>query len=429
MMATQVSTLANGIRVVSYDMPHVETVSLGVWVNVGARHETKAENGISHFLEHMAFKGTERRTARDIAEEIEQVGGELNAATSVETTAYYARVLKADVGLALELIADILQNPRYSRDDMERERDVILQEIASTRDSPEEIAYDLLNDVAFPDQPLGRPILGTQATVKRFSAGDIRGFLKSHYTAGRMVVAAAGRVNHEAFVAQAAALFGGIAQADPITAHVVPAVYGGGARGPDKTFEQSHLLVALEGPGYRDPAFYTAQVFSGLFGGGMSSRLFQEVRERRGLCYSIYSGAWGLADTGLFSIHSATGAEMMPDLIAVVRDEFERAATTLPEAREVERSKAQLTAGLMMSFESSGARVEQIARQVLVHNRIIPAKELIDRVEAVSPQAIRDFAQRLLSAKKPTAVVVGAGRKSGDLATSASLSFRQTETA
>ncbi len=427
MMATEVSTLANGVRVVSYSMPHVETVSLGVWVNVGARHESKAENGISHFLEHMAFKGTERRTARDIAEEIEQVGGELNAATSLETTAYYARVLKADVGLALELIADILQNPRYSRDDLEREREVILQEIASTRDSPEEIAYDLINDVAYPEQPLGRPILGSPETVKSFSADDIRNFLDRHYTADRIVVAAAGKIDHDALVAHAERLFGHVRASREIISPIAVAAYRGGARSSDKPFEQSHLLIGFEGPHYRDPAFYTAQVFSGLFGGGMSSRLFQEVRERRGLCYSIYSGAWGLADTGLFSIYSATGPEMMRELIDVVRGEFTRAAETLPDVREVERSKAQLKAGLMMSFESSGARVEQIARQVLVHNRIMPAAELIEKVEAVSPQHIRDFAQNLLERRPASAVVVGAGRKSSDLATSASLSFRQTE--
>lgn len=426
-IGTEVSTLGNGVRVVSYRMPHVETVSLGVWVNVGARHESKSENGISHFLEHMAFKGTEQRTARDIAEEIEQVGGELNAATSLETTAYYARVLKADVGLALELIADILQNPRYSLDDLEREREVILQEIASTRDSPEEIAYDLMNEIAYPEQPLGRPILGTQATVKKFSTEDIRGFLRRHYTANRIVVAAAGKVDHDALVRLAEKLFGQVARSTEVVPDIVTAAYRGGARASDKAFEQSHLLLGFEGPHYRDPTFYTAQVFSGLFGGGMSSRLFQEVRERRGLCYSIYSGAWGLADTGMFSIYSATGPEMMPELIGVVRGEFERAATTVPEAREVERSKAQLKAGLMMSFESSGARVEQIARQVLVHNRIFAANELIERVEAVTPQNIRDFAQGLLERRPASAVVVGAGKKSGALATSASLSFRQTE--
>ena len=396
----QITKLANGVRVVSQHMPHVETVSLGVWVDVGARHESAVENGISHFLEHMAFKGTGRRTARAIAEEIEQVGGELNAATGLETTAYFARVLKADVGLAFDIIADILLNPRYTPDELEREREVILQEIAATRDSPDEIAYDLLNDVAYPDQSIGRAILGTAETVKRFSVADLRGFLGRNYHAGNLVIAAVGHGDHDAVVRHAEALFGGLksgAQNEGERFDV--ARYAGGTRNANKTFEQSHLLMGFEGPSYRDPTFFAAQVFSGLFGGGMSSRLFQEVREHRGLCYSIYSSYWGLGDTGMFTIHAATGLAMLPELIDVVRAECLRAAGTAPEPREVDRAKAQLKAGLLMSLESSGSRVEQVARQTLRYNRMVPADELVARVDAVTAADIRAFAETMLSAK------------------------------
>ena len=423
-MTGTITRLANGVRVVTQHMPHVETVSLGVWVDVGARHESEAENGISHFLEHMAFKGTTRRSARAIAEEIEQVGGELNAATGLEATAYFARVLKADVALALDIIADILLEPKYTVDELEREREVILQEIAATRDSPDELAYDLLNDVAFPGQSLGRAILGTVDTVRAFTVDDLRGFLRSNYHAANLVVAAVGHVDHDVVVRHAEALFGSLpSNARSGAQRFEAASYVGGTRHLSKSFEQSHLLMGFEGPGYRAPTFFTAQVFSGLFGGGMSSRLFQEVRERRGLCYSIYSSFWGLGDTGMFTIHAATGHTMLSGLIDVVRDECSRAASGLPDQREVDRSKAQLKAGLLMSLESSGARVEQAARQVLVHNRIISAEELVARVDAVTPADIRAFAEALFSAAPPSAVVVGNGRKSGAMATRAAVPF------
>lgn len=409
-MSTNITTLSNGLRVVSHDMPHLETVSLGFLVGAGARNETKSENGISHLLEHMAFKGTAKRSARAIAEEIEQVGGELNAATSLETTTYYARVLKGDEPVALEILADILQNSVFSEEELEREREVILQEIAATRDSPDEIAYDLLQDAAFPEQPIGRPILGTAERVMSFSANDLRGFLRSHYAAPRMIVSAAGRIDHGALVRHVEALFGGLSGGS--SGRIERARYAGGVRTSDKPFEQSHLVLAFEGPSYRQPEFYTAQVFSGLFGGGMSSRLFQEVRERRGLCYSIYSSCWALGDTGLFGVHAATGPDMMSKLIDVVRAEFLRAADEEPGTGEVQRAKAQLKAGLLMSLESPSARAEQMARQLLLFDRLIGSKELIERVEAVTGDAIRDFAASLLSGPAPAAVVVGAGKKS-----------------
>ncbi|HEX5957616.1 MAG TPA: pitrilysin family protein, partial [Hyphomicrobiaceae bacterium] len=271
-MTIHETRLANGMRVVSTRMPHIETVSMGIWVGVGARHETAPEQGISHLLEHMAFKGTERRSAREIAEEIEAVGGELNAATSLEMTAYFARVLAADTGLALDILSDILQSPRHSEDELEREREVILQEIAATRDSPDEIAYELLQEVAFPDQAIGRPILGTAASVKSFKTGDLRRFLTDNYSANRMVLSAAGKVDHDKLVRHAEALFGGLNGGEG--GKFEPAHYGGGTRTSAKAFEQSHLLIAFEGPSYAQDGYYTAQVFSALFGGGMSSRLF-----------------------------------------------------------------------------------------------------------------------------------------------------------
>jgi len=408
-MTSQVTVLENGLRVVSNHMPHVETVSLGVWVAAGARHEREAEHGISHLLEHMAFKGTERRSASDIAEEIEAVGGELNAATSLETTAYFARTLKADIGIALDILADILQIPRYAEDELEREREVILQEIAATRDSPDEIAYELLQDAAFPEQAIGRPILGTAKSVKGFGAGDLRTFLKANYGAKRMVLSAAGNVSHADLVRHAEAQFGGLNGG--VGGRFEPARYVGGTRTSAKPFEQSHLLMAFAGPAYRTPEFYVAQVFSGLFGGGMSSRLFQEVRERRGLCYAIYSSCWALADTGLFGIHAATGPEVMEKLIDVVGEQLLRAAAENPAEAELARSKAQIKAGLLMGLESSSARAEQMARQLLLFDRLVEPPELIERIDGVTAEGVRELAAKLVSGAQPSVAVVGAGRK------------------
>lgn len=411
-MTTTVSTLKNGIRVVSHHMSHVETTSLGVYVGVGARHETASQNGLSHLLEHMAFKGTKRRSALQIAEQIEQVGGEINAATSLEQTAYYARVLKGDEGLALDILADIVQNSTFDEAELVREREVILQEIAATKDSPEEIVFDLIQEAAFPGQPVGRPILGTRKTVTAARPCDLNAFLTECYVPSKMVISAAGAIHHEALERHAAAQFGGLSCAVRARESTEESArYVGGARSSARTFEQCHVVAGFEGPSYGTAQAFTAQVFSGLLGGGMSSRLFQEVREKRGLCYAIYSSAWGLKDSGMFQIHAATGSGMFEELIGVIGSELDQIAQSGPTEREVERAKAQLKAGLLMSLESSGARAEQMARHLLVYGRLIDSAELVAKVEAVTVGGVQELAQSMLATRSSVAVA-GAGRKS-----------------
>jgi predicted Zn-dependent peptidase len=424
-MTERISRLSNGLVVVTQSMTYVETTSLGLWVGVGARDEAMPENGISHFLEHMSFKGTATRSAQAIAEEIEAVGGELNAATGLETTAYFARVLKGDEGVALELIADILLNSSFSPDELEREREVILQEIASTRDMPDDIVFEMANEAAYPDQAVGRTILGPAANVRRFSKDDLSTFLASHYVPGSMVLAAAGDVDHEALVRHAEALFGGLSSKR--VGGQEAARYQGGIRWHPKRFEQSHLVLGFEAPSYRDQAYFTAQVFSGLFGGGMSSRLFQEAREKRGLCYSIYSSAWSLSDTGLLAVHAATGPETMASLIDVACGELEDVARRGPTAGELHRAKAQLKAGLLMSLESSSARAEQMARNMLAHGRLIGRNELIEHVDAVSIDDVGRFARRLLGGPASVAIA-GAGKASERLARHAAERVSRSET-
>ena len=405
--------LTNGLTIISDHIPHVETAALGVWVATGARHESARETGISHFIEHMAFKGTAKRNAREIVEEIEEVGGELNAATSLDSTAFYARVLKADIAVALEILADIMLNPTYPGDDLERERNVILQEIAATRDSPDEIVMDLLQDAAFPRQPLGRPILGTAKSVGGFSAVDLHRFRQARYHGGDMVLSVAGNVDHTALVRHAEALFGALRGAERIMPS--PARYTGGTRLSSRRFEQAHVVMGYESPSYREPDFYATQVFSGLFGGGMSSRLFQEVREKRGLCYSIYSSAWGLNDTGMFNIHAATAPETMDTLIEVVATELDKAAATKPKPGEIRRAKSQLKAGLLMSLESPIARAEQMARQMQALGRLMPTAELIEKVDAVGAEQVRGIAERLLTKAPMSFALAGAGKSGRDI--------------
>lgn len=404
-MSVQTSAIANGMRVVTHAMPHLETASLGVWVGTGARAETAEQHGISHLLEHMAFKGTDRRSARDIAEEIESAGGDLNAATSLETTTYHARMLKDDIGLAIDILADILRNPKFDAGELAREQDVILQEIAAAGDSPEDEAYDLAQDAAFPDQALGRTILGTKKSVRGHTPRDLSAYMKSSYVPGAMVLAAAGALDHDQLVKLAQDAFGDMPRAVP--AAPAAAAYRGGFRRSQKSFEQSHIILAYEGPSYRDEAIYAGQILSGILGGGMSSRLFQEAREARGLCYAIYSYCWGLSDTGLFGVHAATGPDQVLELAQVILSELEKLTHDLVSDAEIARAKAQLKSGLLMSLESSGSRAEQLARQTLAFGAPLAVNDMIENVDAVDKEAVRALAGKIITSASVSASAVG----------------------
>lgn len=393
-MSVELSELANGLTVVSHAMPEVETVSLGIWIGAGSRYESRAEHGVAHFLEHMAFKGTARRSARDIVEEIEAVGGDLNAATSVDSTTYYAKVMRGDMPLALDILSDIIVSPQFDMAELQRERDVILQEIAAAMDSPEDIAYDLISESAFPDQAVGRPILGTVQSVAGFSRDHLGSYLSTHYHAPNMVLAAAGAVDHAALVAEAERRLSGLdkeASPAPEAAH-----YTGGVRRSNKPFEQTHLMLAFEAPPYRHDEYFIAQILAGALGGGMSSRLFQEVREQRGLCYSVYAFSSGLTDSGMFVVHAAGSPEKADELFGVIRDELARAADKGFDGAELARVKAQLKMGLLAGLESSSARAEHIARQVLLHGRVLPTQEIIEEIERVEASDLQSMVERLM---------------------------------
>jgi predicted Zn-dependent peptidase len=388
-------------------MEQVETVSVGVWVQVGTRHETKEINGVSHVLEHMAFKGTRRRTARAIAEEIEAVGGHLNAYTAREGTTYFAKVMKEDIGLALDIIADILQHSVFDPEELARERDVILQEIGQARDTPDDIIFDHFQETAYPDQPLGRPVLGTEETVTALKREALVGHMAQHYHAGRMILAAAGKLDHDWLVERAQELFAGLANGTAPAP--VPARYKGGEFRGDEDLEQVHLVLGFPGLPLGHADQFAMAALSTVLGGGMSSRLFQEVREKRGLVYSIYSFFAGFADSGLFGIYAGTGAKSLKELTPLVFDQVAGVAKAVsPE--ELARAKAQLRADVLMSLESTGARAEQIARQLTIYGRILSPAEVTAEIDKVDNAALARCATVLL--KGPlTVATLGPAKK------------------
>lgn len=404
MRHTEVSTLANGIRIVTETMPHLESASVGLWFDVGARHERSDEHGLSHLLEHMLFKGTARRSARRIAEEIEDVGGYLNAFTTRDTTTVFAKVLSADLPLAIDLLADIVQNASFDEQELAREREVILQEIGQAKDTPDDIVFDYLQETAFPGQPLGRSILGTEATVAAFTRQSLIDYRARHYGGRNLVVAAAGGVSHADIVSRIDAAFADLeAGASPGFA---PARYSGGEHRDGRRTEQLHLTIAFPGAAFDDPEFYALQVFATMLGGGMSSRLFQKVREERGLAYSIYSFPESHRDTGLLGLYAGTAPEMAGELVELIAREMKSMAETVTD-EEIDRARAQLKAGLLMSLESSSARVEQLGRQMLIFDRPIGLGEMVDKVEAVDIAAIRRVGERLLGAAPVSLATVG----------------------
>jgi predicted Zn-dependent peptidase len=406
MMKVECTRLPSGLTVVTENMPHLESVALGVWIKSGSRNETADEHGIAHLLEHMAFKGTARRSARQIAEEIENVGGEVNAATSTETTSYYARVLKDHVPLAVDILADILTESVIDKEELRREKHVILQEIGAANDTPDDVVFDKFSEVAYRDQIIGRAILGTPETVRSFTPRQIRNYLDRNYTTDRMFVVAAGAVEHDQFVRQVEDRFSRLPTAPKVSPVFEPARYTGGDVRETRDLMDAQVLLGFEGKAYHARDFYCSQILANILGGGMSSRLFQEVREHRGLCYSIYAFHWGFSDTGIFGIHAATGGENLPELMPVIFDELKKSSETI-EQQEIERARAQIRAQLLMGQESPAARAGQIARQMMLYGRPIPNEELMERLAGITIERLTDLAGRLFFDTIPTISAIG----------------------
>jgi predicted Zn-dependent peptidase len=401
---TRVTTLPNGLRVATDTIPGSQTVSLGIWTNCGARNEKAPVNGVAHLLEHMLFKGTPRRSAKAIAEEMEAVGGQMNAYTSRENTAYYARVLKEHAGLALDILADILQFSLFDEAELMRERQVVVQEIGQTMDTPDDIVFDYFQETAFPGQPLGRPILGTRETVEAMTQDNLRAYIREQYAAERLVVVAAGGVEHDWLVEQAARLFHALPK--NAVPGMAPAAYRGGDFRKSSELEQVHLVLGFDGIGFHDPDYYAAQVLSTALGGGMSSRLFQEIREKRGLVYSIQSFAADYKDGGLFGVYAGTGAERLNELVPVLCEELAKSTLGFEEA-EIMRARAQIKSSLLLGLESSFNRAETLALSLLMYDRPIPIEETMARIDAVDNEALIRTARRVTTSE-PTVTAMGA---------------------
>jgi predicted Zn-dependent peptidase len=399
----EITRLANGFTVATERMPEVATATLGVWVGTGSRHEDEGEHGLSHFLEHMAFKGTALRSARQIAEDIENVGGDINAATSVEYTSYTAKVLGETIDVALDVIGDILTNSTFEAAEIAREKGVVLQEYAAVEDTPDDLVYDAFMETAFAGQPIGRPILGAPDTIRSFDADKIRRFIAREYTTGKMVLAAAGDVNHAQVVEAAEKFFGGLPAIEARSAE--PGRYTGGDRRMPRKLEQANLVLGLPGLSFKDPAYYATHLFAHVLGGGLTSRLWHEVRETRGLAYSIEAFHWPFSDCGLFGIGAGTARSDVAPLVEVTLD-CARQATRDIEPVELNRAKAQMKVALLSALESPGGRVDRIARQLLSWGRIIGSDEIVRRVDAVTVEELREAGRRLLEGA-PTVAAIG----------------------
>jgi predicted Zn-dependent peptidase len=393
-MTPAVTTLANGLRIVSHATPGAETAAIGLYADTGSRFEAAPVNGIAHLFEHMVFKGTKTRSARAIAEQIEDVGGQLNAYTARDMTAFHARVLGEDVPLAFELIADLVRAPRFDDDDLVREKDVVLSELGEARDTPDDIVFDHLQEAAYPDQPLGRSILGSEETLATIEAADLRGWLAAQFRGPACVLAAAGKVDHQALVAMAERLLGDLP--DGAQPGGEAASYAGGIRHDRRKFEQTHLTFGYEAAAHRAPDYYPLTLFATAAGGGMSSRLFQELREERGLAYSVYSTMTSYADTGLFSVYLAAANGNAARAGALGIQVLEECAQGL-DAAELARAKAQLKAGLLMSLEGCAGQAEYIARQMLIYGAPMAPSEVVARVDACTVDEVRAAAQRMLA--------------------------------
>ncbi|NIX76693.1 M16 family metallopeptidase [Microvirga terricola] len=398
-----ITRLGNGLTVATERMPEIATATLGVWVGTGSRHEMVHEHGLSHLIEHMAFKGTARRSARQIAEDIENVGGDINAATSVEYTSYTARVLGENIDVALDVLGDILIHSAFEAAELAREKGVILQEHAAVEDTPDDLIYDAFMEMAYPGQPIGRPILGTPETIKNFDEATIRAFLAREYVPGKMVLAAAGDVDHAQIVKAAERLFGAMPTAD--IREPEPGLYLGGEKRLSRKLEQANIVLGLPGLSFKDSGYYAAHLFAHILGGGLTSRLWHEVREKRGLAYSIDAFHWPFSDCGLFGIGAGTAGSDVAELMDVTLACTRQATLDISEI-EMVRAKAQMKVALLTALETPGGRIERIARQLLSWGRIVPSDEIVRKVDAVTADQVREAGHRLLQGA-PTLAAIG----------------------
>jgi len=401
---SELTTLSNGLRVYADPMPGLRSSTIGVWFHAGAIDETKSQHGIAHLLEHMAFKGTTTRSARAIAEEIENVGGYLNASTGYSRTGYYARILEGDEEKALEILADILTNPTFDAAELAKEREVVVQEIGEAADIPDDVAMEMLQRVSFGEHALGRPILGAIESVRRHDRASLGDFMSEHYAPQDTVIAASGAIAGDHILKLAEKYFSGRPKFDRAARTDKP-IYIGGSDHDARASEQTHVALAFPGVSVRDEDYFATRIFVEALGGGMSSRIFQSVREERGLAYSVYAFTDAYEDVGAIGAYVGTDEGNAIEAASLIRDEI-KAMADAPTEKEIERARTMLRSTLLMGLENPATRAETAVGQLFAHGRLINPVETVERLEAVGLEAVKRVAARALS---DTASVVAVG--------------------
>ena len=403
-MSIQSTKFSNGLRVITDTVPTVESVAVGIWCDVGTRHENIEQNGIAHMVEHMMFNGTPTRTAKDIVEQIENVGGQINAYTSRENTAYYIHLLKDDLPIALDVLSDMIQRPTFPDADLEKERGVIIQEIGMTNDTPDDLVFDLYQETAYPDQSIGTPILGTVDIVQNMPKNQLFSYVQRFYNPENLVISVAGNVKHDDVVTLVERLFVDMPKANKSTCS--KASYKGGEYRSDKDLEQSHIILGFQGIQKSHSDYYAASLLSMILGGGMSSRLFQQVREKHGLVYSVYSSHTGYSDDGQFEIYAGTGPDKLTKLIPVICDEIQKICQETVSQGELDRAKSQLRAGILMGRESMLSRANRQAKHYISFNEDFNLSLLLEKIERVDIEDVQKMAAQIFS-NRPTLAALG----------------------
>ncbi|HVW78606.1 MAG TPA: pitrilysin family protein [Alloacidobacterium sp.] len=401
------TVLPNGLTILTEKMDHIRSVAMGVWIRAGSRHELPEINGISHFVEHMVFKGTKSRSAQHIAREVDAIGGNLDAFTGKETVCFNIKVLDEHVPVALDVLSDLVLNPVFASDEITRERGVILEEIKMDEDNPDYLVHEIFTQAFWKDHPLGKPILGTKETVRRFERDTLCSYYGQKFHGSNMIFSAAGNIDHDSFVEQVTRRFESLPAGESLTVAVPPKTAARIILKNKKSLEQVQLCLGVPAPAISDESRYTVLVLNTILGGGMSSRLFQTVREERGLAYSIYSDLNPYSDTGSLCVYAGTSSDRAIQVVQLVMEQFRRLKSEPLPADELRRAKDQLKGNLLLSLESSMSRMSNLARQQMHFNYFFGMQEILDKVEAITEDEVLAMANHLFQPELVAVTLLG----------------------
>lgn len=410
----QKTVLPNGVRVITEEIDYVRSVSIGLWVGAGSRDEREGNEGISHFIEHMLFKGTKNRTAKELAESLESVGGQLNAFTTKEFTCFYAKVLDENLDLSIDVLSDMFFNSLFDAKEIEKEKKVVIEEIKMYEDSPDELIHDLFSEYVWNDHPLGKPILGTEESIRGLSREKILDYLSHHYAPDNLVVAVAGKINHEDVLKKLTPIFGEFKRGGKRVLEGTPKEQAI-QRYNTKDTEQMHLIIGVPGLGQDDEDIYPMHIFNNILGGGLSSRLFQEIREQRGLAYSVYSYHSTYVDTGMFAIYAGTTPSNTQEVVECILAELQEMRSKGITADELAKTKAQIKGSLYLGLESASSRMSRLGKTELCYDRVISPEEMVEKLEKVTLEDVKRVMNRLWVKDKLSLVMLGPAGHDVDL--------------